>query len=127
MISSWVNASGNEARITLVIRGPTGRTLQVEAVVDTGFTNFLTLRDRHIADLELQWQGTASAQLADSRSTTADIYMAQAMWDGKSVTIAVAALQSIPLVGMQLMKNYRLTIDVVPGGLLQLEQLPSVE
>lgn len=127
MISGRVNARGNEARIALVIRGPTGRTLQIEAVVDSGFTNFLTLRERQIADLELVWRGTASAQLADSRSTTADIYSAQAMWYGKSTTIVVAAPETTSLVGMQLMKNYRLTIDVVPGGLLQLERLPSVE
>ena len=42
MIEGAVNAA-RQAVVGLPLRGPSGRALEVEAVVDTGFDRFLTL------------------------------------------------------------------------------------
>lgn len=125
MITGRVLNDGKEAVITLNVRGPTGRTLQFEAIVDTGFNSELSLRQQQIDDLEFQWGGTVEATLADGRSTRAEVYRGQVMWDGKSRSVTVASIDSMPLVGMGLMKNYRLTTEIIPGGPLLLEQIAS--
>ena len=42
MIEGVVNAA-HEAGVTLPLRGPAGQTQEVDVVIDTGFTGFLTL------------------------------------------------------------------------------------
>lgn len=125
MISGRVANDGKEAIITVNVRGPTGRALQFEAVVDTGFNNDLSLHQQEIDDLKLPWIGKFQATLADGSSTPVDVYCGHAMWDRASRLVTVAAIDSKPLVGMGLMKNYRLTIEIIPGGPLLLEQIAS--
>ena len=125
MITGQVASNGSEATVELSVRGPTGRTLHIEAIVDTGFNNDLSLQQQQVDELELRWSGTVEATLADGRSTRAEVYRGQVMWDDKSRSVTVAAIDSKPLVGMRLMKNYRLTIEIIPGGPLLLENIPS--
>ena len=42
MITGMVNAN-REAAIRLLVRGPQGHQREIEAIIDTGFTGFLTL------------------------------------------------------------------------------------
>lgn len=51
MIEGAVN-SALQAVVGLSFRGPTGRVLEVEAVVDTGFDRFLTLPPRVVTELD---------------------------------------------------------------------------
>jgi clan AA aspartic protease len=97
--------------------------LQVDAVIDTGFTSYLTLPEHQITDLGLAWRGTVGATLADNKSTDTDLYRCDVMWDGSPRTILVASVETTPLVGMQLMKDYRLSIDVVAGGGVRLDPI----
>ena len=55
MIQGTVNAA-YEAVVSLPLRGPAGRARDVDAVVDTGFTRFLTLPPAMVADLGLAVQ-----------------------------------------------------------------------
>ena len=56
MIIGVVN--GNlEAIIRLVVRGPNGQEDEIEAVIDTGFTGFLTLPPSLIVSPGLAWRG----------------------------------------------------------------------
>ena len=127
MITGRVASDGSEAVIRLGVRGSTGRTLQVEAVIDTGFTDTLSLRPQDIDDLRLPWLGHVEATLADETKTTADVYTGEVLWDDESRRITIAAIETTLLVGMKLMKNYRLTLDVIPGGPLRLERMESPE
>ncbi len=51
MIEGAVNAAF-QAVVVLSLRGPSGRTLEVEAVVETGFDRFLTLPPRVVTELD---------------------------------------------------------------------------
>lgn len=58
MITGVVNVDC-EATIRLVVRGPNGQQCEVEAVIDTGFSGFLTLPTTIITSLGLAWRGQA--------------------------------------------------------------------
>ena len=64
MIQGVVN-SVYEAVITLSVQGPEGQAREVDAVVDTGFTGFLTLPPALVAELGLPFETTGHATLAD--------------------------------------------------------------
>ena len=49
MIQGVVNAS-HEAVVTLSLQGPDGQVQDIEAVVDTGYSGFLTLPTTLVAD-----------------------------------------------------------------------------
>jgi clan AA aspartic protease len=125
MITGSVIHDGREPVIAIDVRGPTGRTLHAEAVIDTGFTSFLTLRQHEIDGLKLPWITRIDANLADGSTIKADVYEGEVKWDGVSLQIQIAEADTKPLVGMSLMKNYRLTIDVLPNGRLALERIAS--
>ena len=63
-----VNAA-HEAVLTLSLEGPAGETRDIAAVVDTGFTGFLTVTPALAVELGLPFEGTARATLADGSET----------------------------------------------------------
>ena len=56
MIEGAVNAA-RQAVVGLPLRGPSGRAVEVEAVVDTGFDRFLTLPRGVVSELDLTFAG----------------------------------------------------------------------
>ena len=51
----------HEAVVSLVLRGPEGQTREVNAVIDTGYSGFLTLPAALVADLGLPYVFSSSA------------------------------------------------------------------
>lgn len=95
MIEGVVNAD-HEAVITLSLSHPTGRTLEVEAVIDTGYNGFLTLPAELVADMALPFVGPSRATLANGAVETFDVYEATILWDGQSRDIEADATGGIP-------------------------------
>ncbi|MCY4176601.1 MAG: hypothetical protein OXD37_09805 [Acidimicrobiaceae bacterium] len=115
MIAGVVN-DRLEAVVELSVSGPAGQPLEIEAVVDTGFTGFLTLPPTVVAEMELPEVGDSIFILADGSITTLLAHGAFVLWDGQMRLIQVDASGSIPLVGMALLAGHNLNIDVQPGG-----------
>ncbi len=115
MIEGEVN-SAYEAIIPLSLQGPAGRTQQVEAVIDTGFTGFLTLPPSLVAELGLVFRGTSEATLADGSGVSFDAYDATVLWEGDPRVVLVDEADTTPLVGMLLLDRHNLNIDVESGG-----------
>jgi predicted aspartyl protease len=126
MITGVLERDGKECVIWLDVRGPTGRTLRIKGVVDTGSTGTLTLPSEDIEYLELSWMGEAEVTLADASTIRSDVFEAEVTWDGGLRSIHVTKSESDPLVGMKLMQNYRLTVDIHPNGRYVLEPLDSI-
>ena len=61
MIEGAVNAD-REAVITLAVHGPSGRTREIEAVVDTGFSGFLTVTPALVMELGLDYRSRGRAR-----------------------------------------------------------------
>ncbi len=115
MIEGVVN-SAYEAVIPLSLRGPAGQAHEVDAVIDTGFTGFVTLPPSLVAELGLVLMGTSEATLADGSEVSFDAYDATVLWEGQQRDVLIDEADTTPLVGMLLLDRHNLNIDVENGG-----------
>lgn len=122
MITGVVNAK-REAIIHVVVRGPNGQEYEIDAVIDTGFTGFLTLPSSLILSLDLTWRGQAQAELGDGSLHQFDVYEATVLWDGQIRTVETDAADTMPLIGMAMLYGYDLHIQAVKGGMVTIEAL----
>ena len=122
MIAGMVNTN-REATIRLLVRGPQGHQQEIEAIIDTGFTGFLTLPPILVATLGLTWLCRQPGILADGRVEYFNVYVATVIWDGQPRTVEVEAADTEPLVGM-ILEHHALRIDVLNGGLVTITALP---
>ena len=89
---------------------------KIEAILDTGFTGYLTLPEFLIDYLRLPQIGTRHTIIAYGRAVLLDLYLATVIWHGKERDIEVLQTDKRPLIGMSLLHGSRLTLDVVPDG-----------
>ena len=82
MILGAVNEA-YEAVISLTVQGPSGQTREVEAVIDTGFTGFLSLPSALVTELGLPFLTNETAMLADGSLVRFSVHDAMALWDGQ--------------------------------------------
>ena len=112
------------ARIRLRIRGPNGVEFDVDTVVDTGFDDSLILPSASISILGLKMSSTGQAILADGSVKHFDVYAADAEWDGVWRPVQVSAVGDEALMGMAMLVNTVVRIEVVPGGTVEIARLP---
>lgn len=122
MIAGVVNAR-NEAVIRLAVNGPTGQTREMDAVIDTGYSEFLTLPPAIVAELSLPFAGLMRASLADGSDVPFNLYAVTVQWDGTPIDVNAYESNSIPLVGMALLRGHNLYIDVESGGRVVIEAI----
>ncbi len=122
MIRGAVNAR-NEAVLTLRVRGPSGVEVDVDVVIDTGFTTALTLPAATITALGLHLSSTPSV-LADGTVRSLDTYEAEVDWDATWVTVLVTEVECEPLLGTHLLAGHEVFIEFVPGGVVDITALP---
>ena len=115
MIEGAVNAF-YEPVVPLSLRGPTGQTLEVEAVIDTGYNGLLTLPSSVVTELGLPHRGYGEASLADGSVVEFDVYGVTVLWNGLPRHIEADEANSTPLVGMRMLDRHNLNIDVEDGG-----------
>ena len=126
MIEGQINEQ-YEAMMTLTVNGLDGATEEVEAVVDTGFNGFLCLPDPVVQRLHLPYLNSTTAFMADDRSRILRIHQAQIDWDGKARTVeahasgaTAHASGATALVGMQLVTDHRLEMDIRISGAVRI-------
>jgi clan AA aspartic protease len=122
MIFGLVN-NNCEAIIKVAVGGVDSPKIAIDAVIDTGFTGFLSLPISIITDLDLPWHYRDIGTLGDGSEVVFEIYKASVIWDGQNQVIEVAASDSEPLVGMSLLYSFKLQIETVEGGLVTIEAL----
>ena len=115
MIEGTVNAA-YEAVVTLPLQGPDGRTRDIQAVIDTGYTGTLTLPTAVVADLGLSFSHMGWAFLANDDVVSFDVHDVIVLWDGQPRHIKADATGSTPLVGMSLLDGHDVSIRVRNGG-----------
>ncbi len=111
MIAGTINAD-LEPILEVVLLAADGQEYRRNAVVDTGYTGWLTMPPDTIAELGLAWRERGGATLADGSRTLFDVYNATIIWDGHPLTIPVDAVDEEPLLGMSLMYDYELLMPV---------------
>jgi clan AA aspartic protease len=119
-----VVTAGLEARVRLNVRGTGGIEVDLEAVVDTGFTSFLSLPQTIINALALPLLEVRWVVLADGSETLAPCHEATVVWDGHDRAVRVYCLECSPLIGMSLIRDHLLSMAVVDGGSVSIQALP---
>lgn len=122
MIEGRVN-SQLEAAVFFNVKGPAGQSRLIEAVIDTGYSEYLTLPSAHVRALGLQYRERGHAALADGTMATFDVYDAELVWDGQHKAVPVDESASAPLVGMSLLEGHELRIEARSGGQVLIEPL----
>ena len=108
--------AAHEAVVSLVVRGPSGRTRHVGAVVDTGFSRFLTLPPSTVTELGLAFRTVDRVFLADGSEVTLDVYAVTVLWDGLARGVDALVADTQPLMGMSLLEGHSLNMEVEDGG-----------
>lgn len=122
MIRGLVN-SELEAELSLSVADARGVSHGFRAIIDTGFSGFLTLPQAVIADLELAWVCRQNGMLADGSVVVFDVFAAALNWNDRVLEIEVESADTAPLVGMSMLRGHRITIDVLPAGDVAIEQV----
>jgi clan AA aspartic protease len=110
--------------IRLIIRGFRGRQQEIEAVVDTGYTGWLTLPPTVIAELDLRWRTFGRGTLADGSVSLFDVYQAKVVWDQRVRSVFVDEFDATPLVGMALLRGFEFRMLVRARGKVTIKRLP---
>jgi clan AA aspartic protease len=118
-----VNAR-HEAVVSLKVRGPSGVEADVDMIVDSGYTASLTLPMALVTALGLTRQSGGTAVLADGSVRLFDIYTAEVQWDGTWRPVLASVIGNESLLGMRLLAGHKVTMEVVPGGLVEITPLP---
>ncbi|MGG6270374.1 clan AA aspartic protease [Leptolyngbya sp. AN03gr2] len=105
-----------EAIIKIAVGRISSPKIAVDAVIDTGFTSFLSLPLSIITDLGLPWHYRDVGTLGDGSEVVFELYKASVIWDGQSQMIDVVASDAEPLVRMNLLYGYDVCIRAVGGG-----------
>ena len=111
-----------EPMVVLEISNGDGQYHQVDALLDTGFSQSLTLPPDTVARLGLECADRIPMTLADARDIDVSVHKGLVKWFGKRREINVIAIDGPPLLGMSLLAGCKITIRAHPGGEILIEE-----
>jgi hypothetical protein len=76
-----------------------------------------------IASLDLLWDASDIVTLGDGSKTLFDLYAATVIWEGEYREIDVTESETEPLIEMALFYSYKLQIDVIESGIVEIKAL----
>lgn len=123
MIAGHVSPS-LEPIVRLHIEDSSGQTQAMDAIIDTGFSGYMSVPPAAVAKLGLKWILRADSQLADGTFVSADVYAAIVIWNGKPRSITVQALGVHYLVGVQMLAGHDVAMPVTDGGAVSIDAIP---
>ena len=112
-----------EAVISLELFSAADESVDLVAVLDTGFTAYLTLSPTQIAQLGLVQVHTAIVVLGDGSETSVPVYRGEIQWHDQRRLIYVHETDGGALLGMSLLYGSLLKMRVVDGGAVTIEPL----
>ncbi len=124
MISGRVNDI-YEAVISVEVVAYDRRTAhRFDAVIDTGFSQYLMMPRAAISQMGLTVEGSRPLVLGNQQRHDFDFCYAAVFWDDEVRAIPVLISESETLVGARLLAGYLLTAAMVPGGRVTIGKLP---
>jgi clan AA aspartic protease len=115
-----------EATVRLVVGNADSQRQMIDAVIDTGFTGFLTLPLSVLTNLNLRAYRREEGILGDGSTCIFDVYRGLVIWDGELRRIDINESNTEPLVGMSLLYGYRMQLDAIEGGTVTIQALSSL-
>ncbi len=107
--------------VELHVYGRSGNRARVQAVVDTGFTEQLTLPAYAVDALNLPFVFDEKLTMANDESITFDVFIASIDWGGRLREVKVHLAEGAPLIGMDMLRDYDLHVRAVPEGLVSIQ------
>lgn len=123
MISGTINQD-LEALVQIEVLGPTGKSLTVDALLDTGFNGYLTLTPKEVVAIGLLWTRRDQGTLADGSIQLFDVYQANVVWNGGYRAIEVQSVNAEHLLGMSLLLGHDVLLRVAVGGPVTIAAIP---
>ena len=115
--------SNREAELIIRVYGPSGTFLDITATIDTGFTGMLILPESAVLALGLEWLTSSGGVLADGTALELETYKAEMEWYGQYLLVEIMAVGTEPLIGMALLEDSELRIEIRVGGEVELNPL----
>ena len=114
MVAGRVIAHGASLQTVaeVFVYGQSNTRARVQAVVDTGFTQHLTLPVGAITTLNLEFAFKEMLTMANDT----DVYTASIDWGGRKRQVEIHATEGDPLIGMAMLRDHDLHVRVVPEG-----------
>jgi clan AA aspartic protease len=109
-------------RLTLLPAG--GVPIDVDFIVDTGFSGFLSLPAAFVNGLGFPYLMREGAVLADGSTRMFDIHAVTVLWDGRVRTVETDLADGFNLVGTYMLAGHDLSIRMTPGGTVTIEASP---
>ena len=123
MIVASVN-SRYEIQVELPLLATDGTVHVVQALVDTGFSGYLTLPPAIVSNVGFPWRSDENFVLANGQVNLFKVHVATLQWDGRPRRVAAQVLDSTPLIGMGLLVGYDLAARVLVGGRVVMSRIP---
>jgi predicted aspartyl protease len=120
MIHGRIN-SNLEAVAEIRLLDQQGHVQEFQCVLDTGFDGFLMLTAPDIQGLGLIPRGSRTIHLVDDIETSLPVYLGTVTWHDQQLEISILETEGQPLIGMALLENNTLTIQVWDGGEVRIE------
>lgn len=110
----------NELLFELILTTPSGLELPVDALLDTGFSEWLVMDRQDVAELDWTYVGTRTMQMVIGE-VELDVYLGRVYLAQELFEIPVYAGQGIPeiLMGRQWLRTQKLVVDL-PSAILTL-------
>ena len=116
--------NNQEAAIELEVVG-TDQLEKIQTIIDTGFSEELTLPRDLIDRLGLPRIGDLPIILGDGYEVSVEMYLAIVLWHGEERIVQVLRTDDgKPLIGMSLLYGNRLILEIVTDGEVTIETLP---
>lgn len=123
MIAGSVSAE-LEAAIPIAVIDSNGDPVPLEGVIDTGFSGYLTLPNEILERIGGVWLGREDGILADGNVVEFDVFRVMIQWRDQLRVLEVQASDSAPLLGMSLLHQNILTIQVISNGVVTISPFP---
>lgn len=115
-------ARNSAPRIILTVHGEDDSE-DIEFLIDTGCTGFLSLPTSTLDALGAEEEGAAFVSMADGSYRRAMLYRVNVEWNGDEREVQAITLEDQPLLGFQMMQGYHLSIEMSEGGLATMEEM----
>ena len=122
MIEGVVNAD-YEPVVRIEVRGPADVSLEIDAVVDTGYNGYLTLPPSVVKEIGLHYVSSDPAFLADGSEIIFDVYSVIVDLGDRSLQVDAHIANATPLIGMRLLRQHDLNIQVIEGGRVAIQPI----
>jgi clan AA aspartic protease len=116
-------SANNEAVVAIRLRSADGAELTIDAILDTGFSGFLTLSPNLIDQLAWPYRDSTPIVLADGTPRDVDVFEGLIRWNDAWRSIRVQASDGGTLLGMGLLRDHLVSIEVIMNGSVTVEPL----